>query len=200
MLAGRPISGEAPRGSGGLIVILGPSGAGKDSILAYARERLTERDDIHFVRRAITRPPHDMSEDFLPMTEAAFDTALAAGRYCFHWRANGLRYGLPQSMLGFVEDGGLAVVNGSRAAHPAMCELFPSLRSVLVRVDGSVLRERLRSRGREDKAEIEARIARAETYLDAIEPDVVIDNSGAIEESGERFIAYVLDVARQAGR
>jgi ribose 1,5-bisphosphokinase len=194
--------GSGPEGGnrGCVIVILGPSGSGKDSLLDHARQKIGARNDIRFIRRAITRPAHDESEDFLPLTEEAFEAAVQSGRFCFHWRANGLRYGLPHSMAGFVADGGLAVVNGSRAAFPAMCGLFPRLRSVLVRVDSGVLRERLRLRGREDEAEIDARISRAETYLDAIEPDVVIDNSGSLESSGAQFLACLRTIAGPQAR
>ncbi len=193
--------GEPESGIRGcVIVILGPSGSGKDSLLSHAREQLGARRDIRFIRRAITRPAHEESEDFLSLTEEAFEAAVQSGRFCFHWQANGLRYGLPDSMKGFVADGGLAVVNGSRAAYPEMGAIFPCLRSVLVRVDGSVLRERLRLRGREDVAEIEARITRAEAYLDAIEPDAVIDNSGPLERSGEAFAAYLRKTAESLVR
>ena len=190
-----PDNGPDRGNRGCLVVILGPSGSGKDSLLSHAREQLGTRRDIRFIRRAITRPAHEESEDFLSLTEEAFEASAQSGRFCFHWRANGLRYGLPDSMKGFIADGGLAVVNGSRAAYPEMGAIFPCLRSVLVRVDGSVLRERLRLRGREDVAEIEARITRAEAYLDAIEPDAVIDNSGPLEASGDAFVAYLKKTA-----
>lgn len=185
--------------AGCLIVILGPSGAGKDSILSDAKARLVDRNDILFVRRSITRPAHDDSEDFDAVTDDVFDKLLEGGRLCFHWQANGLRYGLPIAAADHLAAGGLAVVNGSRAAFRHMREVFPSTRAVLVRVEPSVLRERLKGRGREDDRQIEARIARAETYLDAIEPDLVIDNSATVEASGALFAEYVLAMARERG-
>jgi len=177
---------------GCLIVILGPSGAGKDSILSLARDHLEGRKDVLFVRRSITRPAHDDSEDFEPLNDVEFDAGLKLGRFCFHWQANGLRYALPITMADHLAEGGVAVVNGSRAAYRHMREVFAETRAVLVRVEPSVLRERLKRRGREDADEIEARIERAATYLDAIKPDAVIDNSGLLDDAAAQFVDYVM--------
>jgi ribose 1,5-bisphosphokinase len=38
-----------------LIVLVGPSGAGKNSLMAYAREQFDADPTVLFVRRAITR-------------------------------------------------------------------------------------------------------------------------------------------------
>ncbi|TDH36228.1 phosphonate metabolism protein/1,5-bisphosphokinase (PRPP-forming) PhnN [Pseudohoeflea suaedae] len=177
---------------GCLIVIMGPSGAGKDSILSLARDRLEDCDDILFVRRSITRPLHEDSEDFEPLNDVEFDAGLKLGRFCFHWQANGLSYALPITMVDHLARGGVAVVNGSRAAYRHMHAVFAETRAVLVRVEPSVLKERLRCRGREDADEIEARIERSATYLDAIVPDAVIDNSGSLEEAAAHFVDYVM--------
>lgn len=176
---------------GRLIVILGPSGAGKDTLLAIAARELRGRDDLHFVRRTITRPAHGESEDFTPMGEGEFDRALAGNAFCFHWSANGLRYGLPRSMADWLATGRVAVVNGSRAAYAKMKARFGSVAAVSVQVRPDVLAERLRRRGRESESEIAARISRAQTYDDAFAADFVIDNSGAAEIAGAAFARLI---------
>ena len=57
-----------------LVAIVGPSGAGKDTLI---RGALAARPDLHLARRVITRPADTDSEDFDSVTEADFaDTGL----------------------------------------------------------------------------------------------------------------------------
>jgi ribose 1,5-bisphosphokinase len=45
-----------------LVAVVGASGVGKDTIMRLAHESLRDEPRVHFVRRAITRPP-EPSED-----------------------------------------------------------------------------------------------------------------------------------------
>lgn len=183
------------RAQGILVVVLGPSGVGKDTLISRARAQLSDAADILFVRRAVTRPAHAQSEDFLAMSEADFDRALDEGEFAFSWNANGLRYGLPRAMALHLADGGVAVVNGSRAAATAMGGVFPDLRIVEIAADPQVLAERLRARGRESDEEISARIARNAALPRDYEPALVIDNSGAAEDAAARLVDYLMSAA-----
>jgi phosphonate metabolism protein/1,5-bisphosphokinase (PRPP-forming) PhnN len=188
-----------PEPAGGtLVVVLGPSGVGKDTLLGLAARPLAARSDILFVRRAITRPAHADSEDFLAMSEAEFDHALAEGRLCFSWSANGLRYGLPRAMAAHLEAGGVAVVNGSRAALPAMRKTFADVRVVEIVAEAEAIAARLRARGRESEAEIAARLARAQALARDYAPALVIDNSGEAAAAADRLIAYLREVSTPA--
>jgi ribose 1,5-bisphosphokinase len=176
---------------GPLIVVLGPSGSGKDTLMSYARSKLADRAEVLFVRRAITRPADAGSEDHIAMTDAEFDEAIDQGQFSLTWAANGLRYGLPRVVEAHLADGKLAVVNGSRGAWAVIRQVFPSAVAVEIRVDPGILARRLQSRGRESAAEIEARLARALALESRFEADVVIDNSGSAETAGSALVAYV---------
>ncbi|MEM5472319.1 phosphonate metabolism protein/1,5-bisphosphokinase (PRPP-forming) PhnN [Hoeflea sp. AS60] len=176
---------------GPLIVVLGPSGSGKDTLMSHARSVLADDADVLFVRRAITRPADAGSEDHIPMSDAEFDEALDQGQFSLTWAANGLRYGLPRSIEAHLAEGKLAIVNGSRGAWTVIQQVFPSSVAVEIKVEPEILARRLQARGRESASEIEARLARASALTSGFVADAVIDNSGAVERAGSELVAYV---------
>ena len=95
-----------------LFLVVGPSGAGKDTLLAGA---MAADPRLHWARRVITRPESAGGEPFEGATEAEFAERLAQGEFALHWDAHGLRYGVPFAELPQGRD---VIVNGSRAAIP----------------------------------------------------------------------------------
>lgn len=184
---------------GQLIVVLGPSGSGKDTLMSFARNQLADRSDVLFVRRAITRPSDAGSEDHVAMTDAEFDEAIDEGQFSLTWAVNGLRYGLPRAIEVHLAEGKIAVVNGSRGAWAVIQQVFPSAVAVEIKVDPDILARRLQSRGRESASEIEARLTRASALGARFEADVVIDNSGSVEIGGSALVDYVRQAIRAAG-
>ncbi len=168
---------------GRLIAVVGPSGAGKDTLLSAAR---SARPDLCFVRRVIDRPAHDGDEDHDSVDRSEFDRRLAEGAFAFHWRAHGHQYGVPVEIDSIMADGHDVVFNGSRAAIPSISERYPNILIVLVTAPAPVLAQRLSARGREARAEIEARLSRSE--IKAPKGAVVVLNDGSIEEGLERFL------------
>lgn len=191
----RNITGKAEMATGRLIVVLGPSGSGKDTLMSYARNALDGSQDVLFVRRTITRPVDAGSEDHIAMTDAEFDAAIDEGRFSLTWAANGLRYGLPRAIEAHLAEGGLAVVNGSRGAWNVIRRVFPSAVAVEISVDPATLAQRLKGRGRESASEIEARLERASALTPGFDADIRIDNSGPVEAAGTALTDYI----RQAG-
>lgn len=181
---------------GALVVILGPSGVGKDTLIGLAAKTLAGSGDVFFVRRAITRPAHAQSEDFVAMSDQDFDRALDDGEFCFSWAANGLRYGLPRAMAAHLDNGGVAVVNGSRAAFAGMRGTFRNVHVVEITAEPRVIAARLKARGRESDDEIAARIARAAALARDFEPSLIIDNSGAAELAADELVAFLRTVVR----
>jgi ribose 1,5-bisphosphokinase len=182
--------GEARTGKGTLILVVGPSGAGKDSVIDFARGKLADDARVMFVRRVVTRDAQAGAEDHASLDPAAFEQAKATGAFAFTWEAHGLNYGLPQAMNDHLAKGGVAIANGSRATLPALRELYPTLVVVLITVSRATLAQRLAARGRETPEEIEARLERAELYCDVGE-HVEIGNDGPLDEAGGRLVEVV---------
>jgi ribose 1,5-bisphosphokinase len=156
----------------GLFAIVGPSGAGKDTLLAGA---LAARPEMVLVRRVITRPAEAGGEDFEGVTEAAFARRKAGGEFALDWQAHGLFYGIPAAQI---DPGRTVLFNGSRAALPAAQARFPGLVVVVVTAPVAVLAARLAARGRETAVDIAGRLERAGFDLPAgLEVRQVVNDS-----------------------
>jgi phosphonate metabolism protein PhnN/1,5-bisphosphokinase (PRPP-forming) len=180
--------------AGTLVLVVGPSGAGKDTLIAAARTALADDPRFVFPRREVTRPAVAAVEDHESVSEAAFAMRLARGAYALSWEAHGLRYGLPASIADDIAAGRIAVCNGSRSMAKAAAARFPRTRVVLIEAAPEVRAARLAGRGRENAAEIAARLRREA-------PDVPpgasrIDNSGALENGIAAFLNALKAIAR----
>ncbi|MDD3448000.1 MAG: phosphonate metabolism protein/1,5-bisphosphokinase (PRPP-forming) PhnN [Gammaproteobacteria bacterium] len=186
-------SAHGVRQRGRLFYLMGASGAGKDSLMDYARRRLGGRGRIHFARRHITRPAASGGEDHVAVGAAEFERRLREGLFAMHWDSHGLRYGVGRELEAWLADGGDVVVNGSRAYLSDARRRFPDLVGVLIEASEAVRRRRLRSRAREDADAVERRIARGADLCSPLPGPVrVIVNEGALEEAGERLVALLL--------
>jgi len=171
-----------------LVCVVGPSGAGKDTLIAAAKERFARTAGIAFPRRVVTRPAGAGGEDHLPMTVEAFDAAERTGAFCLSWGSHGHRYGVPWAVLAGVRAGDCTVVNLSRAALTQAQSLGVRLLVLHVTAKPSTLAVRLAGRGRENAAEIAARLSR-EAPLPALDhPVVEIANDGAVADAIEQFV------------
>lgn len=184
--------------SGCMIVVVGPSGAGKDSLMALAASHLADRADISFVQRMVTRAGDAGGEVHQPISPEEFETQAAAGGFAVFWRAHGHGYGVPAATLEIVQSGQHLVVNGSRAALADFAAVYPSLAVVHVTANRDCLVARLAARGRETPEEIRARLDRPEPPLPVGLTVYTVDNSGNLTEAGRQFAALVETIANRS--
>jgi ribose 1,5-bisphosphokinase len=191
----RDVSLHAPAGT--TTALVGPSGAGKDSLISFARRRLAGNPAILFARRVITRPSDPAAEAHDTLGEAGFREAEEAGAFALSWRSHGLCYGIPVEVDDTIRAGGVVVANGSRGVVGDIRARYANAMPVLVTVSSRMLGQRLAARGRESDQEIAGRIARNADYIGFDEGSHVIDNSGALEEAGEQLVRLLLAAAQR---
>lgn len=175
---------------GQLYYVIGPSGAGKDSIISALREQFVK--DLVVAHRYITRAADAGGENHVELSDDEFFIRYSRNMFAMSWQAHGMSYGIGQEVHQWMDAGLSVVVNGSRAYLDAARDLFGErLVPVVVSVKPEVLKARLRDRGRESEAEIALRLQRAADYcLDSestLNNTLCIDNSGTLEQSIEQF-------------
>ncbi|WP_183655420.1 phosphonate metabolism protein/1,5-bisphosphokinase (PRPP-forming) PhnN [Brucella daejeonensis] len=180
---------QEPKGC--FVAVVGPSGAGKDTIMDAARAALAGDARFHFVRRVITRPQMPGTEDHDSLDETAFSKAASEGAFALHWQAHGLHYGLPKELDDTISSGTVVIANVSRRVLGDIRRLYPQRSVVVITARSEVLAERLASRGRESREEIIARLSREVRFDDGAADVVTIDNSGDVGTSTEAFLFHL---------
>jgi ribose 1,5-bisphosphokinase len=176
-----------------LYYVIGPSGAGKDSILTYARKHIGPNTSVVFAHRYITRPADAGAENHISLSHQEFDHRSQMGCFAMQWFSHNNWYGVGIEIDQWLGKGLNVVVNGSRVYLEDALRDYPDLIPVMVTASPEILRIRLQSRGRENMEEIEKRVMQAITLDRAIQhPGLVrIANEGALAEAGNCFIALI---------
>jgi ribose 1,5-bisphosphokinase len=175
---------------GRIVYVMGPSGAGKDTLLEFARTRLSG-SRVVFAHRYITRPAAAGGENHVQLSHEEFALRADGGLFALQWSSHGLRYGIGIEIEAWMARGFSVVVNGSRGYLARAAERYPGLKAVHIDARAEVLAARLAARGRETIEEVRARLARkvqlalpAHLDLELTE----IDNSGALEHAGHALV------------
>ena len=176
-----------------LIYIMGPSGSGKDSLMADARLRLAAEAPVIFAHRYITRPADAGGENHVALSREEFGLRLARGLFVLSWESHGLAYGVGREIDLWLGKGLTVVLNGSREALPKALRAYPDLLPMLVSVPEDELRRRLGGRGRESGADMERRLARAMMIVPEVPGLVRFDNSGPLTERGRVLADLILE-------
>jgi phosphonate metabolism protein PhnN/1,5-bisphosphokinase (PRPP-forming) len=177
-----------------LVFVVGPSGAGKDSIIYGARAVLAHRPDVIFPRRVITRPVDASGgEDHDPCDAATFHRRADAGDFALHWQANGLSYGVPASIDAHLAAGRAVVVNVSRAIIPAAEARYPGLCVCVITASPAVRAGRLRQRGRESAGDIETRLGRADAFTVTARHVREINNEGPLAAGVAALVRTIVE-------
>ncbi len=174
--------------SGNFFFVVGPSGAGKDSLIDGARQQLDPAQFI-FATRTITRPADSGGEAHQACTQSEFTLLQQQGKFLITWQAHNLSYGLPSALLEALATGQHVIANGSRAMVAQLSTRVPNLVVVEIGAPAGILAQRLAQRGRESADDVAKRLARkAEPYPEGTRVlRVTNDQTPAIGVS--RFVA-----------
>ncbi|MBR0654988.1 phosphonate metabolism protein/1,5-bisphosphokinase (PRPP-forming) PhnN [Plastoroseomonas arctica] len=178
-----------------LIAVVGPSGAGKDTLMDRARAAFADDPRYVFARRVITRPADAGGEAHEAVSEAEFDARLPG--FALHWSAHGLRYAIPGSIKTAIAAGRVVIANLSRGVLAEAAARY-RLRVLLITAPVAVRAARLAARGREEAADVAARLAREAPLPEGL--DVVTVMNDATPEEGAARVVDALNRAAEDAR
>jgi ribose 1,5-bisphosphokinase len=168
------------RKMGHLVLVVGPSGAGKDSVITGAKNIFANNPRIVFPRRIVTRKADVATEDHDTLTEMGFALAVAKGEFCLWWSAHGNSYGIPAAIEDDIAEGRTVVFNCSREVVSEACSRFLKATVVEVTAPRDILVQRILARGRESEASAIERASRHVEPLPSNLPVVRIENTGPL--------------------
>ncbi|MGB1035221.1 MAG: phosphonate metabolism protein/1,5-bisphosphokinase (PRPP-forming) PhnN [Primorskyibacter sp.] len=176
------------RRTGRLIAVVGPSGVGKDSVMAAIAQAVPE---VRVVRRIIAGAPSvvDRGEPYTATSASEFSRMVAQGGFALHWDAHGLRYGIPVSVHGALAEGRDCLANLSRGVLGQGQAVFATMQVLHITARPDTLARRMAARGRDTATQMRSRLARANTPL----PDGVetceINNDGPLHDTVAQAVA-----------
>ena len=181
-------------GPGSLVLVVGPSGSGKDTLLRGAAEQLADNPRFVFPKRAITRPSDPNSEVHDTLSMLAFSAIEAAGEAAFSWQAHGHGYVIPKSVEADIQAGKTVIFNASRSMIEDAQQRYSSVGVLHISVPDHVLRTRIENRGRETDGDVTQRLSRAKMTWQSTGHIFEIENDGSVEDGVAKMVAAIHDI------
>jgi ribose 1,5-bisphosphokinase len=175
-------------GPGRLILLVGPSGAGKDTLLNLAKAACKEDRNVVFPRRVVTRDA-SVSEDNDALSPDEFRESIARGDFALHWEAHGHLYGLRRAIDDDIRASRTVVINVSRTVIDAARRAYADIKVVSITAPPEVLAERIAMRARGSDGQFGLRLKR--TVDETAAPDATILNVGRPEDHARRLVRII---------
>ena len=176
-------------GPGRLVLVVGPSGAGKDTLIGLAKAACGDDGNIVFPRRVVTREATSF-EDNEQVSLDAFRQALARGDFAVHWQAHGHCYALPRAIDDDIRARRTVVANVSRTVVDTMRRGYADVVVVSITAPPEILAARLAGRARGSDGKIADRLSRAVEGVTAA-PDITITNVGGVEDHARQLTQII---------
>ena len=178
--------------SGRLVVLSGPSGVGKGTLLQRLRQ---SHPDLYLSTSATTRAPRageEHGKDYYFVTRDRFEEMIAAGELLEWAEFAGNYYGTPRQPVEVqIERGNQVILEIELKGARQVAQSFPeAFKIFIVPPSAEELERRIRDRGQDDEAAIARRLARSRVELDAADEfDLQIVNDDL-----EQAVAKLADV------
>lgn len=176
-------------GPGRLVLVVGPSGAGKDTLLRLAQAACVDDHEIVFPRRIVTRAS-SADEDNIALSPDEFARAREHGDFAVHWDAHGHSYALPLEINDDIRAERAVVANVSRSVIAALRRIYANVVVIAITAPPDVLAQRLAARARHSDGNLADRLARSVDDASA-HADVTILNAGSADYHSRHLLRVI---------
>lgn len=188
--------------SGTLVVLSGPSGVGKSTLVARALEALPE---LSFSVSVTTRPPRPAERDGVDyrfVDEDAFEALAARGGLLERAVVHGRHYGTPRDAVHDLQAQGRTVLLDidTQGADQVRSSKEPATFVFVLPPDAATLEARLQLRGTEEPEAVALRLSRARAEMErATDYEFVVVNDD-LERAARDLIAVLRSAVLRARR
>jgi len=183
-----------------LVLVVGNSGSGKDSIISEVVKRFPSNlNVIQLTQRYITRPSSE-TEDNIAITPEVFKEMSRQKKFALEWHIYDLDYGVPIDIDDWLKKGHPVIVNVSRTIVKKARSIYRNILVVFISVPFDITLKRVKERARESGKLLQERIQRARDNQTFPEADVIVDNSGELEIAIDQFLSYLISVVETKGK
>ncbi len=179
---------------GRLVVVSGPSGVGKGTVLGY----VLKRDDFVYSVSATTRAPRDSDVDgvtYFFKTRKEFEDMIAGGELIEYAEYNGNYYGTPKFFVDrMLSEGKNVVLEIEVKGAMQIKKMIPDATFVFIAPESrEILAQRLRGRGTEPEDVIQnrLRIAENEVKCSLLYDYLVVNRQDMAESCAEDIVSIV---------
>jgi guanylate kinase len=195
---------RATSGAPVLLVISGPSGVGKDAVIAGLKKALSS---AHFVTTATTRPPRPGERDGVDyhfLTDRQYDDLIAEDGFLEHASVYNQRSGVPRSEVEEpMAKGQDVIVRVDVQGAATIKRVIPDAVLVfLAPASPGELQQRLRERATDDGADLRLRLKTAsqEMARERAFDYVVVNADGSLDEAVSQIVAIMGAEKRKRAR
>jgi ribose 1,5-bisphosphokinase len=179
-----------------LVLVVGNSGSGKDSIMKGVKEGFpSEFKSLYVTQRYITRPSSE-TEDNISLTPDEFKRMSEKGQFALKWHIYGLDYGVPIEIDEWLKKGHTVLVNVSRSIVKMAREIYQNILVIFIEVPFEITFKRVKERARESGERLAERIQRAKKNQKFSDADYTVNNSGDLEIAIKEFLKYLQDALK----
>jgi ribose 1,5-bisphosphokinase len=168
-----------------IILIVGPSGAGKDTLINSIKGKI----DANFVKRHITRKPTPSEQNYF-VEEGDFEKLKDEEFFISTWEAHSYQYGIAKDEI----KNGLNIISVSRGVIEDFEKNFNKVATINITVSKEELYKRLKNRNRESEEEIQERLKRSYKHIKA---KMLFDfnNSASLQKSANDFLKLIKHIS-----